>query len=142
MRLSDLFSRVVSRPAATCEVLPPQAATLARVDLEQRVDAGAAWLDVKYPGWFLKVKTKSLDLEDGCQCVFGQLFRNFNAIEDYLRVMEPDVDLVARGLNLPEHDRTDANWQALTNCWRRAINTRRAWAKQAKYSEVAVNVGV
>lgn len=42
-------------------------------DLESRVDKGIALLDQKVPGWDKKIQMKELDLQDGSQCVVGQL---------------------------------------------------------------------
>ncbi len=42
--------------------------------IEQRVAAGAAWLDEHEPGWERRIDLATLDLASSCRCVLGQLF--------------------------------------------------------------------
>lgn len=47
--------------------------------LQERVDRGAAWLDLVYPEWWTHVDLGRLQLADSCRCVLGQVFRATNA---------------------------------------------------------------
>lgn len=42
---------------------------------QERVAAGAAWLDEHKPGWERTLDLATLDLADGCHCVLGQAFQ-------------------------------------------------------------------
>ena len=41
---------------------------------QQRVQAGAEWLDEEWPGWETMVDQSTLRLSDICNCVLGQLY--------------------------------------------------------------------
>lgn len=43
--------------------------------LKERVDAGIAWLDSRYPDWAANINGWFLDMGDGEQCILGQLGR-------------------------------------------------------------------
>jgi|SRR5687767_3155980 len=42
--------------------------------VQDRVAQGAAWLDIRYPGWFNGIDLSILDLADCHQCVLGQVY--------------------------------------------------------------------
>lgn len=43
--------------------------------IEERVAAGAAWLDETYPGWERVLDLGTLNLAEGAHCVLGQIGR-------------------------------------------------------------------
>lgn len=45
--------------------------------VEQRVAAGAAWLDTNRPGWSELVDPATLNINDGCLCVLGQVYGHY-----------------------------------------------------------------
>jgi len=45
--------------------------------IEQRVAAGAEWLDARMPGWVDKVSLDRLRLLSPCDCILGQAFGDF-----------------------------------------------------------------
>lgn len=44
--------------------------------VEERVAAGAEWLDANEPGWERRVDLASLELHNACRCVLGQVFND------------------------------------------------------------------
>lgn len=42
--------------------------------IEERVQAGAAWLDERYPGWFQVIDLGTLDISRCDLCVLGQVY--------------------------------------------------------------------
>lgn len=104
-------------------------------NLRKSVARGAAWLDVKHPGWFEKIDVGKLDLEYCTTCVLGQLYKNFNAIQAYLDATEPELKMNRNGFSLPSKAWSTKNWSALSECWREAIAQRLEWQAQAKAVE-------
>jgi hypothetical protein len=45
--------------------------------IDERVAAGAAWLDANRPGWWQRINLDTLDLGDPCECVLGQEDGNY-----------------------------------------------------------------
>lgn len=45
--------------------------------IEQRVAAGAAWLDEQVPSWLDLIDLYTLRLDDGCRCILGQTFGDY-----------------------------------------------------------------
>ncbi len=50
----------------------------------ERVEAGAAFLNVVHPGWFKKIDVEILDLGDACKCVLGELYGGYGDGRDEL----------------------------------------------------------
>lgn len=48
------------------------------LSIEERVAAGAAWLDAEVPGWLDLIVLPDLQLSSGCNCVLGQTFGDFD----------------------------------------------------------------
>lgn len=46
-------------------------------DLTSEVTRGIAWLDLRVPGWWEKIDTDHLDLEDENSCVLGQTWSHY-----------------------------------------------------------------
>lgn len=43
-------------------------------NVKERVERGAAWLDVNYPGWHTKIDLSILDMGNCNMCVLGQVY--------------------------------------------------------------------
>lgn len=108
-------------------------------DYIPRVAAGATWLDKVEPDWWNKVSLSTLDMDDGCLCVVGQLEGMVDGDGDdwtrpgpYTRFMERhgmDVK-TQRALGLldePEWEQEDAfdDLAMLHGLWSIAILRRR-----------------
>lgn len=50
---------------------------MSELTVEERVAAGAAWLDDRLPHWPLLVDLNRLDLSDSCACILGQTFGDY-----------------------------------------------------------------
>lgn len=63
----------------------------------ERVVRGAAWLDEKYPGWFLKIDLSILDLGNCTQCVLGQIYTGVIPAEEQGQVLAQAITLSTWG---------------------------------------------
>ncbi len=101
--------------------------------VQERVERGAAYLDEVDPGWHRRVNAEALELEDGEQCVLGQLHGGFRLGLGRSQVLSlssaPRASLspVAYGFKCVEG--VSEAWQArdyelLTAAWREAVRTR------------------
>ena len=85
-----------------------------------RIARGIALLDEKKPGWCNTIDLARLDIDDGHQCVLGQVFGTYSAGVD-LFWGEEWVEQVSRHAFLrigTEYCETDVG---LTRSWRKAI---------------------
>ena len=41
---------------------------------KREIERGAAFLDEHFPGWEDKIDPETLNLEDGCNCILGQVY--------------------------------------------------------------------
>ncbi len=62
--------------------------------LQERVEAGAAFLNVVYPRWYKHMNTKILDLGDPHKCVLGELYGGYSTGKDALDI---EGQLVVQG---------------------------------------------
>lgn len=95
--------------------------------VEQRVAAGAAWLDEHEPGWADRIDVAELDVGMSCSCVLGQLDGDFH---DGMQERGLSVARAGQlGFTLTE-DESSMNvsdeFDALTAAWRQLIETRRS----------------
>ena len=58
------------------------------IDVEERVNEGAAWLDEVDPGWELKIDLGKLHMASCQQCIVGQVFGNFMQLENRMPLEE------------------------------------------------------
>jgi hypothetical protein len=101
--------------------------------IEERVEAGAAWLDANRRGWVDRIDLETLDLGDECRCVLGQEFGSWDDRPDSLnwdrtillgfqradgRFFEDDWDAMAA--------QEAREYAELTAAWRDYITARRA----------------
>lgn len=66
-------------------------------DIKERVARGAAWLDEKYPGWFLKIDLGTLDLSRCTQCVLGQVYTGVIPAAEQGQVLAQAIAQVTQG---------------------------------------------
>lgn len=86
------------------------------VPVPERVEAGAALLDERMPGWFNMIDVDTLKIFDPTLCVMGQLFGDYLGGLDTL-----DVDISAGyGFNAYDDEYTE-----LDAAWRELILSRR-----------------
>jgi hypothetical protein len=78
------------------------------------VDAGAALLDERLPGWRDEIHPASLDLEQCEQCVLGQLFGEYERGRMLLGLSRSR----AMGLGFTRRGTT---WERLTAAWREVL---------------------
>lgn len=94
--------------------------------IEQRVAAGAAWLDENRPDWMDRIFLNSLDVSDCTLCVLGQVYGGWMEAPDDAKYDEEDEDYLSparvRGFEKYGKER----YEALTAEWRRLIESRRA----------------
>jgi hypothetical protein len=69
----------------------------------RRVKRGARWLDEHWPDWWREVDLSTLNLASSCDCVLGQLGRDYTAVANHFSLVlsEDERDLVD-GFNLFE----------------------------------------
>ena len=98
--------------------------------IEERVEAGAEWLDANRPGWVDRINLETLDLGSTCNCVLGQEFKGFNTAVK--RHMGDDYELAGAWAFTLQSDRgflvDDQHFSDLTQAWRDYITARRAAA--------------
>lgn len=103
--------------------------------IEQRVAAGAAYLDEHKPGWIDEIELAALDLANTCLCVLGQVYGNYWTSEPVLAYAagvdaEPGQNVIAAlGFNARwrENPRDELpELRELNVAWLRLIESRRA----------------
>lgn len=88
-------------------------------DIAERVEAGAAFLDERHPGWVDDIDTEKLDLIDCRVCVLGQLFGSFSRGLDTL-------DLGDRSARRFGFDTFLESYHDLTDAWLESIMERQS----------------
>jgi hypothetical protein len=95
---------------------------VAELTIEQRVEAGASWLDQHAPGWFDVVDLGRLDVSEPECCPLGFIYGNWWDAPEPI-AMRADLGFYYR------HDHTE--YEPLTDAWRAEIERRRAEAGTA-----------
>lgn len=91
------------------------------VQRRSKAAAGAALLDRLVPGWWRRIRLRKLDIADGCNCVTGQLFGDFEKGLNRLDLSHDE----ARAYGL-ERATTDLyGYYGLTNAWKNEVRARR-----------------
>lgn len=62
--------------------------------VNDRIEAGMAWLDVHVPDWWLDVNAHALAINDGERCVLGQLAARNKALQGSLEAYAAEVFLL------------------------------------------------
>jgi len=99
--------------------------------IAERAERGAAYLDVREPGWWQRIDLGELDLQSPCNCVLGQLHARrpdeelhyLGALRQFGLPDDPGDDMDA-GLGFYTDD--DQEWPLLNEAWRELIEARRA----------------
>jgi hypothetical protein len=81
--------------------------------VQERVQAGVAFLNEHQPGWSKRISLAELDLSNCDRCVLGQVFGSF---EQGLETLDLGY-LLARNLGF----NSDGAYRKLTNAWVEAI---------------------
>lgn len=89
--------------------------------IRARVQAGAALLDQRMPGWWTRIDLATLNLAGCWDCVLGQLNHDYHA--GRLSLGLTPVQSVEHGFHAA-HNR-GAEWDALTDAWRDLITATR-----------------
>lgn len=96
--------------------------------IAERVQAGAALLDEKRPGWDQEIDLDTLALESECLCVLGQLFGKFAYGLDVLKLprsyVAPGSEIVPYGFDLSRDMDRDL-YPSLNDAWKALITARR-----------------
>jgi hypothetical protein len=87
--------------------------------IEERVAAGAAWLDTNHPGWVERIDMRQLDMADACHCVIGQTIGNYFDTFDW--TMQKAAAELAFTIKLPTDEFAD-----LERAWAALIESRTA----------------
>ncbi len=87
--------------------------------VEERVAAGAAWLDANEPGWERRIDLATLEVADGCRCVLAQIMPEHRFYRILARLGLPGSRAIAYGFAT---DRGD--WEALDETWVALIKER------------------
>lgn len=111
--------------------------TTTTATVEQRVQAGAAWLDEHETGWVDRIDLDRLSLEHCKRCVLGQVFGDYYdaplagapySTEELYAYADAAQPLGFTGTRHDEMYGTDEEYAELTEAWRQLIETRRAGA--------------
>lgn len=107
---------------------------MSELSIPERVAAGAAWLDEKYPAWIDRIDVDTLNVASPCKCILGQAFGDYDT-SPYDARWSPTGGYAARdrGFNVDVWDEMpyveeEAEYADLTAEWRRLIESRRAGA--------------
>ncbi len=99
--------------------------------VEERVTAGAAFLDENYPGWLDRIDLDELRMDWCDACILGQVAGSYRAVYPNLgnkTLNEAQNDIAATfGFSIDTADHAD-RWPLLADAWRSYILMRRAAA--------------
>jgi len=107
--------------------------------IEERVEAGAAWLDANRPGWVDRINLRTLDLGEDCGCVLGQVYGDWLDRPDEVNGSEFEMGFQRDESQDPRDSwddlrenwddycaRVNGEYDDLTTAWRDYITARRA----------------
>jgi hypothetical protein len=91
--------------------------------ITERAAFGAAFLDEKRPGWWQLINLGTLDLQDGCTCIGGQLAGAGQLYVHFVTELGLSYsDEIEYGF---DGDEDGSEYEALTAAWRDLIARRR-----------------
>lgn len=93
--------------------------------LAEAVARGAALLDARNPGWYLRLNPKFLLLSDPERCVLGQLYGWYSVGLTTLALTAHDNEATHHGFCITNDD-DEPGWRELERLWRREIRQRAA----------------
>ena len=86
--------------------------------LQKRIAAGIAFLNVVKPNWLKKIDIEQLDLSKSKTCMLGEVFGDYGEAIQELG-LESDKDYAAQCLGFYEDDWN--KYKELTNAWKKAL---------------------
>lgn len=95
--------------------------------IEERIAAGAAWLDANRPGWVDRIDLDTLRLDNPCRCILGQEYGDFYTAPYEIRGVLGEM-ATQLGFDAKLTD-DGADYAELTEAWQRLILARRAGAR-------------
>jgi hypothetical protein len=96
--------------------------------IDQRVQAGMAFLDQHEPGWTASIDLDQLDMSRCDRCVLGQVYGDYGTgLTECDRLsVEPYFSTIAHGFSTGvDDDDSLYEYEDLTTAWRTAISARR-----------------
>jgi hypothetical protein len=98
--------------------------------IDERVAAGATWLDANRPGWWQRINLDTLDLGDECKCILGQEHGDYFRAPLCGDIDDDQRDRVAAEMGMfsmaeVEGHPNGGEYSALTAAWRTLIQARR-----------------
>lgn len=104
-----------------------------RMDLQidQRIELGAQFLDEHVPDWYDQIDIESLDIRCSHACAIGQIFGSFNRDAHKLGLNPQGREVIELGFaaSLADEERDcEAECYLLTSAWKGAIMERRSKA--------------
>jgi len=93
--------------------------------IDDRVSAGAAWLDEHRPGWWQRINLETLDLGDPCRCVLGQEYGHFDGRPEEVDFHEDEFGFDRRARTFEVYTEIERDYRMLTAEWRELIQARR-----------------
>ena len=85
--------------------------------VEARVARGAAWLDSEQPGWERRIDLATLDLQDSCRCVLGQVFGTELHHDGFRWALSNLTVPAVIGLGFDEPPFAAPSWEELDEAW-------------------------
>lgn len=96
------------------------------LDIEERVELGAAWLDENRPGWLDRIDLDTLSVEHCDLCILGQIYGDYCDAPDEAKYASIGDATPSRDRGFNAYSGRDEEYEALTVEWRRLIESRRA----------------
>ena|SRR3989344_3535433 len=90
--------------------------------IDERVAAGAAFLEARHPNWDTRVDVGTLDIRKERYCILGQLYESFY---ETARIVLQLTDDEAARMGFTKY-KSIAEFDELTEAWKRLIMARRA----------------
>jgi len=94
--------------------------------VQERVIAGASYLDERSPGWDEKIKLAYFDMENFRQCILGQLYETYYlaGVTELNITVSESIDLGFDSIS-----GTESAYRIITDEWKKLIKERRAKAR-------------
>jgi len=93
--------------------------------VQERVMAGASFLDERSPGWDEKINLAGLDMGNDYRCILGQLYKHYRVGKTELNI----TTRTSRDLGFDSISGTTSAYHRITVEWGKLIRERRAKAK-------------
>lgn len=106
------------------------------VDLEERVDRGARFLDQQMPGWYQRINVHALQMQNSCLCILGQLHGG-----NYTRGRQ-ELDIAAGESSEYGFNASQRLYERLRELWIREIELRKLAASSPVSVEQRELIGV